>query len=329
MGKNKINITFSIVRVFAIISIACAHINIPQPVWVAKMMSTFGSVGVTIFIILSGYFYHSDKYKNILQMLSSKVKSIFIPWAVFGSLFYLWGAIVGGNGINPVLWITYILGYKTFFYYLSVLVLCYLIFFKRNKIVMYFMMCLNVISVYLTAMGLLDGIIQSLHITNYLNIFNWAGYFAIGYLLQEVKGEQIIDLLRRTMFFSTTISLVLYILICTFNIQNGYFSFIGMPYQLVTAMALMGISTYNIFDKSIVHKMSNLTFGVYLIHMFVVSIGIKLCGFSIPTKLSTPIVVVAICMLVLEIGHFISKKIHLEKLYCTLTGVRLDRNFKK
>ncbi len=326
---NKLNITFSVARVFAVLSIVSAHVNISEPGWVGKMINAFGSIGVVVFIILSGYFYHSEKYKSILEMLAEKSKTVIIPWFVFGSFYYLWSVFAGAKALSILSWIGYILGNGTFLYYLTVLILCYCIFYKRNKIVMYASMLLSVISVYLTAFGLLDRIIDALNITNYLNIFNWIGYFAIGYLLQEKKNQEIYDFLKQTMFVSISLFLVLYALICIFNIETGYFSYIGILYQLIGAWAIFSISTLPVFDKSIVHNISNMTFGVYLLHMITISSVLKICSVTNITKLFTPIAVIITCLVLLYAGYVIAKKLHLDNLYCILTGVRMKRNIKK
>ena len=64
-NSKKLNIAFSIARVFAIISVIAAHITLSEPHWVYKMINAIGSIGVVVFIILSGYFYKPEKYDNI------------------------------------------------------------------------------------------------------------------------------------------------------------------------------------------------------------------------------------------------------------------------
>lgn len=324
-----INTVFSIARVFAVISIVCAHVNIGQPEWGAKMINALGSIGVIVFIILSGYFYHSQKYENIFRMLKEKTKTIIVPWFIFGSFYYLRVAIAGAKEFNIFSWIEYVLGNGSFFYYLTMLMLCYFIFYKRNRIVMYVSMVLTVISVYMTAFGLLEGVTETLNITNYLNIFNWIGYFAIGYLMQEVKGQEIYDFLKQTRFVSIPLFLVLYAVICIFNVKTGYFSYIGLPYQLIGAWAILSTSTYSIFDKNYMHRISNMTFGVYLLHMFMISLVLKICSFTVITKLFAPVLVVLVCLVIFQVGYMIAQKLHLDNIYCTIFGIRAKRNIKK
>lgn len=331
MEKSNLNVVFSIARFFAIFSIASAHTTISGPYWAVNLLSALGSVGVIVFIILSGYFYRPEKYKNIGTFYKSKLKSIVIPWIVMGTLVFLFSAIVNGTGIGAVKWAQWIIGYKTYLYYLTVLMICYLIFWKKSKAVMHISAVLTVASVLLTASGVLDGVIKRLYLTNYLNIFNWIGYFAIGYYIQDIKPEKIYDFIRKTRVISAVLFIGVTVIISLFKeyTGSGYFSYIGIPYQLLGALAITGISTIGFSDRKSVHTISNMTFGIYLLHMALVGICYKLCSYTLITKLLCPAVVVAVSAVILYIGYTAAKLVKLDKLYCTLTGIRMDRNIKK
>lgn len=322
--KKQLNISFSVVRVFAVLSIVSAHIVIGSPVWLSRMINSFGSIGVVVFIILSGYFYHTEKYKNVFAMLKDKSFSIVIPWVVMGSFTYLYNAFAG-NGFDIKSWLLWIVGYKTFLYYLTMLMLCYMIFFKRNSITIYVSLLITVVSVYLTAYGVLDSAMKMLNITNYLNIFNWVGYFAIGCFMQEIDDEMIFNFLNKTKYIFAGLFVLCYALICVYDIKTGYFSYIGMPYQLLGAIAMTGVSTMDVLDKKIIHSISNMTFGIYLLHMPIIGLFDRIYNINIVTKFFAPIIVMLICLMILYTGYWISNRIKLNKLYSIATGVRLDR----
>lgn len=279
-SQGKINISFSIARVFAILSIVAAHVSIKSPELIAKIVSTGSSIGVITFIILSGYFYHSSKYNNVFSMLKGKAAAIFCPWLFMGSAVYLYNAILSGGGISPIKWILYIIGYKTYLYYLTVLVLCYLIFYKRNRTTMY-------ISMGITAV-----------------------------------------FLRKTRYIAIAIYLAMYAVIVILNIPTGYFSYIGMPYQLIGVWCILGISTFDFLDIKLLHKISNMTFGVYLLHMIIIGLSDRIYMLNSVTKLISPVIVAGFSLIVLYIGYFIASKIKLGDLYCTLTGIRMKRDIK-
>ena len=60
----RINKAFSISRVFAIMSVISAHISIGDDSSVYTILKTAASIGVIIFMILSGY-YNTKKYSNL------------------------------------------------------------------------------------------------------------------------------------------------------------------------------------------------------------------------------------------------------------------------
>ncbi len=326
-SNKKINIAFSVARVFAVISIISAHVNISSPKWADKMVSAIGSIGVIVFIILSGYFYRPEKYQNVFRMLLEKTKTVGIPWVVMGSLSFVSGAIVT-DSFSIVRWITYLLGYQSFLYYLPVLMICYIVFYRQSKIG--YMICgaMTVISVYATALGLLDGVTATLHLTNYLNIFNWIGYFGLGCYLRSVDKDKLYRFLRRSTVFSVPAFIVMYVLICIFQIKTGYFSYIGMPYQLVAALAIAGVSTAACLDHKVIHTVSNMTFTIYLVHMPLIGLIDVIFKLNIVTKLLAPLIILLSTVILLYIGYLCARLIKLEKLYGILTGMRIDRDIK-
>lgn len=326
--STELNIMFSIVRFLAIFSIISAHINISEPALTGKLISALGSIGVTAYMIMSGYFYNTGKY-SASKLLISKVKGILIPWLVMGTFAYLYNSVLGHKGISPVAWGSFLAGYKSYLYYLTMLALCYIIFYKRNNITLITAIVVNIASVYLTATGCLNGIIEKLHITNYLNIFNWAGYFAVGCMLRKVEPDKLFELFKRTRIAAVIICVLCYAAICAFSIQTGYFSYIGMPFQLIGVWFLCGVSTYPTLDNKQVHTMSNMTFGVYLIHMMIIGMTDGIYMINAATKLLSPVFVAAICFVLLYAGYIAAKLIHIDGIYCVVTGVRMKRNIKE
>ena len=327
-SKRQLNITFSIARVFAVLSIVAAHVSINGPEFITNMIRAVSSIGVTVFIILSGYFYRTQKYNSVFELLKDKFKTIIIPWLVMGTFTYVYYAVVSG-GFSVSKWILWLLGYKTFLYYLPMLMLCYIIFYKRNKITLYGAILITVISVYCTAFGFLDGTIDALHITNYLNVFNWVGYFAIGCLLQQLDPAEIYDFFKNNRVIILVTFLVCYVLVCVFGINTGYFSFAGMPFNVLGASTVAGISTVSWLDKKLLHNISNMTFGVYLIHMPIIGILDTVYNINVITQLLAPLIVTATSLVILYIGYLVAKVIHIDNLYSAVTGIRLSRNIKE
>ena len=329
VAQQNINISFSAARVFAIISIVAAHINFDAPENIFKIVNSIGSVGVIAFIVMSAYFFHSEKSANMGNFFLKKVKTIIIPWIFMGTIVFMYNAILAHKAITPISWLIFILGNKSFLYYLTMLMLCYIIFYKRNIITISVAFIVNIVSVYLTAAGKLNGIITDLHITNYLNIFNWVGYFALGCVLQNIKPEKLYRALTSVRIPVILVFAVCWAGICVFKIPTGYFSYVGMPFQLLGCAAIFCISTMGFQKYRVVHTISNMTFGIYLMHMIIIGLCDRLYLITTITKLFSPVIVVVICCVILYAGYIVCKLIKIDKLYCMLTGIRMNRNIKE
>jgi len=319
--QNKINNSFSVAKVFAIISIVSAHVGITSPQFLAKIISTFASCGVVIFMVLAGYFFNANKYHNILKFLQRKLYTIIIPWVVTGSIVYLI-RLVGGSEVTVSGWLQYILGYKTYLYFLPVLIVCYVLLYYHNKFFLYTAIVLNVISLVLTSTGYLDSVIEKLSITNYLNIFNWIGIFALGILLRYYPPDKLYKLLKNTRFIAIGLFIVVYIIICVFKVPTGYFSHIGLPFELLSLWSIFSLSTCDVFNKSVIHHISKLTFAIYLTHFLIIGLANNIYNINVITKSLSVFIVLIVNIVLIEVMLIISKKIKIEYLYKLLFGIR-------
>ena len=83
-GTNKVSSVFNISRLIAIISVITAHtpFNINNTV-LYDLIKRFSSIGVVVFIIVSGYYFNPQKYKTIGKFMKSKIATIILPWGFF------------------------------------------------------------------------------------------------------------------------------------------------------------------------------------------------------------------------------------------------------
>ncbi len=325
--NKKLNIAFSISRIFAILSVVSAHIMFETPVVLSKVFLTVGSIGVIVFMILSGYYYRTEKYIGICNMLKDKARSIGVPWLVMGTVSYLVFAIVNKD-LSIGGWVLYMLGKDSMMYYLTMLSLCYIIFFKQSKPLLLAAVGVTVVSVYASAFGCLDDVIYPLHMTHFLNIFNWVGYFALGCLLRGLKPERIYVFLQKSVFITLPLFLAAIALIVAFDIKTGYFSYVGMPFQLLGALTIAGVSTFKFLDCKPLHSLSNMTFGIYLIHTVILALINDFYEINAVLLALSPIISVLIAAGILLGGYGLSKLLHIEKIYMCATGVRMNRNIK-
>ena len=122
------SVMFTVARVFALISIVAAHIGFTEGTsyLLNKSYSVIASIGVIAFLFMSAYYYNPKKSGALLSgVLKKKIITIGIPWLFLGTLTYLYNAILSGN-LNAIEWVKWILGYKTYLYFLTVLFLCFI-----------------------------------------------------------------------------------------------------------------------------------------------------------------------------------------------------------
>ena len=75
--EQKISSIVMVARVFALVSIVCAHIGFTSnvPYIIAKLYSAVASIGVICYLICSAYYYNPKKY-TLIGLLKNKAKSI-------------------------------------------------------------------------------------------------------------------------------------------------------------------------------------------------------------------------------------------------------------
>ena len=80
--EADISKTFYVVRMFAIISVATAHLGTLDPAVVDTIKSMIGTIGVPVFLICSGYYFRrTDSWKDFFVQR----KKIIVPWLILGS----------------------------------------------------------------------------------------------------------------------------------------------------------------------------------------------------------------------------------------------------
>lgn len=322
-SQLSISNIFSTARIYALISIICVHIYFANGI-VSTLFNKVGSIGVITFLIMSGYFYRTNKFGSFKSMLKKKFNTVVIPWIVLGTLVWLYNFIQTKNTQNLLLgYINWIIGNSSYLYYLTVLFVCFLIFYKHNKTTLIIAIILNVLSIIMTEMGLLSNVLLVIRVSNYLNLFNWIGFFAFGILLQDVNEEQIIAFLQKTRFiFIILFNLILTTLIIFPSVNVHYFTILAILFEILGTLAIMGLSTFDLSKIKIFRVVSNYSFTIYLMHMVIIGTLDGLLAKYVILTLLSPLLIIVICYIVLWLVLFVSKKIKLEKLACLFLGVR-------
>ena len=177
----KISNTLYVIKAFAILSVITAHMTFSESYPVAEIVRTsLGQIGVVIFFVVAGYFYSRTKGDNI-QFWQRKIKTLIIPWLIFSTLVFLLSSFVFGDPNNLLFgFIKNYFGIGTVYWYMTVLTIMLFVFKYLNKSAfLYSCIVISLISIFLSILGIID---YYLVINQYLNVFNWIGFFAFGIL---------------------------------------------------------------------------------------------------------------------------------------------------
>lgn len=321
--KNSISGVFSTARIYCLISIVAAHLYFPGT-FSTIVLSRLGTVGVVGFLVMAGYFYRPSKFGSFRNMLKKKAITIGLPWLSMGFLTWIYNAILNPSRRSVFALLKWILGNETFLYYMPVLVFCFIIFYKHNTATLSVAILLNVASILFTAAGFIKPFTDMIHITAYLNVFNWIGFFAFGLLLQKVEEQKLTLFLTKYRFLFVTFFAVCYFLSLVFeDVKLDYFSFLAIPYELVGVLAVFSISTFQLTDKKFFANLSASSFAIYLIHMIFIGLLDGYLARFVMLKLLSPLIVIVSVHTCLMAGLWLSRRINVDKLYCMFTGVRI------
>ena len=308
-----------IARIIAIIAVVSAHINLSEYPRIDCLYGNIGICGVAVFLIISGYYYKKYSFK---EFFSKKIKRIVIPWIFVGSIVFLFTAIINKTPLSLETLLCWLFGYKTYLYYVVIQMLCYCVFYLSCPLFDTFAVVSTIVSLTLTQKGLLESTLIHMGLTNYLNLFNWIGFFAIGRIISRVKAESIIAILKKTKLYVLTIWIFVLFSLVYFKVTLTYFSLFGAVFSLLSAWMIFSITTTSILQAIPFKYLSCMTYSIYLLHMMFVGIVEKLCFVYITSASVTNIAVVCVTAIALIIGYFVTRRFGIENIYMLLFGIK-------
>ena len=269
-----------ILKFYAICLVALVHsyfkaIDINSLVFVLTKISC---VGVFIFFILSGYFFHPKK-----GFWKKKLLAIIVPWCICAIIMYGYQCFHHNQIFTAKGVINYFVGNGSFLYFLSMLMACYGLcyFYKKFFWIIFCFMGATVISVFLTSLDILPHSVFSqrwffTYLNPYLNVFNWIGFFSIGILIQQTdKLGQLFQISRKYWYFLLLLySLILFI---SYQYEYGfvYWTSLAIPNILLVTlifMALAQIPLYRLkYLELVCVKMGAITLPIYMYHETIIN----------------------------------------------------------
>ena len=314
------------VKFFAILSVICAHCSSVSANhsfmdnFVSYVLDSIGSVGVGIFLFISGYLFY-DTRRTFKDFFTSKLKTIVIPWLFCGTAVYLYVKFrKGGLGITS--WIKWISGVDTYLYYLTVLFMLYLLcyFIRKNKIAKYMIILFSVISNIFTSFGIF-GVVSP-----YLNPFNFSFFFVLGLICSENNLiETVFDFSKKICVYTSLLYLIVVIILAYFDVCVTYFNYFYILIELLAIISAMGLSDLiSVRRENAICDIGKLSFSIYLLHMPIAGIIANIFGridFFILT-LIRPIIVLVITYMAIKLVLKVVQKTPFKSVVNILIGTR-------
>ena len=237
-------------RIFAIFSVVCAHAasideGASQANVIASMLlGCVSAMGVPLFFIISGYLYEKTS-KSFVEFWLSRFKMVIVPWLFCETGLWLY-VVLRKGGITFFNWLKFVIGYQSTAYYLTLLILFYILFWKVKKVrwILFGAAGLSAIQIICTGWNIqplagLSGIFG----TAYLNPFHFMIYFCVGILIGSYNiWDVLIEKSAKYLPVSMPCSIAMIIL----HIQKGwgfsYFSQYTLLNTFLSTITIMGIA---------------------------------------------------------------------------------------
>ena len=311
ISKKESNMLYCL-KAFAILSVVSAHMPFGGDTIAEFVRISFSQIGVIIFFISSGFFY-SRKRNDEKCFWKKKTKYLFIPWVLWSSIVYLISAFISRsfNGF-PLSYIKAILGIGNVYWYLSVLVILFILFkyiyFYTHNWPLYLCIVISIVSIYLSAFG----VIKYVYLSHYYNVLNWIGFFALGIL---IRRKNWISKLAQIPFFSVAIvawALLVLMVVKRGTMFDGYIDVYSLPIELCGFVSFLFLS--KILSKSrLLVDLGKKSFLIYLMHLQIAGAINTRLPYNTLFYILRPFIAVTVCYLLTKIFEFLINKLQLNK----------------
>lgn len=301
------------IKAFAVIAIVACHCThtAENPGKINQIATSFFNIwigyGVPIFYLLSGYVFSANS--KFVDFLKKKAYTVLIPWIVTGTAVWLYVVLrKGGIGIRE--WFGYLFLRESYLYFLTDLVIFWLLFFfaMKKKTVFYVFIGYLFVAYLVGCMGF--DVLQKPFLVIGVNYFHLM-YFTVGTLLRRCLNTEHLDV-------RFIIGLPLFILLKVFSgkfsslnigILEGIYSYLMLFSLLVGLYAAAGLINGKV--KEVIMLTGMYSFSVYLLHMPVAGVVSNLLNRSEAFAVLTfirPLIVTGITMLFIILATKIIKK---------------------
>ncbi|MCI6850535.1 MAG: acyltransferase [Clostridiales bacterium] len=273
---SSLSNTFYAYKAMAILFVVMMHcIYSTRPV--SRVAGAFGILGVPIFFFTSGFFF--DRREATKVFWKKKMRSIVIPWLLYGTLLYLFACALNNFSKVEIPFLKWIIGNGSWLYYVPVLIQCFILFrICDNK---WFDMVVFLLFILSNVLCVLDIIDHLPWYTKYQMVFNWCGFFQLGMIARK-NILAVMTLLNRKPVKAAIVGLWILSAIYYFTTDFvGYWSPVALVHELLGIVAFFVIADTCLKKANLLVDIGKNTYVIFFLHM----------QFGIPTvrRIFTPL----------------------------------------
>ncbi len=273
---SSLSNTFYAYKAMAILFVVMMHcIYSTRPV--SRVAGAFGILGVPIFFFTSGFFF--DRREATKVFWKKKMRSIVIPWLLYGTLLYLFACALNNFSKVELPFLKWIIGNGSWLYYVPVLIQCFILFrICDNK---WFDMVVFLLFILSNVLCVLDIIDHLPWYTKYQMVFNWCGFFQLGMIARK-NILAVMTLLNRKPVKAAIVGLWILSAIYYFTTDFvGYWSPVALVHELLGIVAFFVIADTCLKKANLLVDIGKNTYVIFFLHM----------QFGIPTvrRIFTPL----------------------------------------
>ena len=287
--------TINVMRSMAIFFVICAHVNnysekASDAVQACSLVLQCVMLpGVFIFFFLAGYCLGYNK-RCLSAYMTHKLQTIVFPWFVTGTLVFLW-VYLRKHSISFQMiseYMTFILGFRTYLWYMTVLMLLYFVFFLATN------WCVRLLLLTFSCLSFVFVSKWQPYVWNwggdYLNIMNYYPFFIMGFIVHCLFNKNVYAniLVRRVKtyllknskwlaFICGSISIWMIYFILYKQVQMSYWNYKILPFVMTVLLAVCFFS-YILKDSKMLNDIGKHSFSIYLLHMPVAGIVVNVCN---------------------------------------------------
>lgn len=316
---GEISQSLYVLKALAIVCVAAAHCGSFAYPLAETIRGLIATLGVPVFFICSGFFFNREEYA--WKFWSKKLKGIVIPWILWGALTYVLISFLGHTAMNWEAGIRWIVGYKTWLYFVPALIVSFAIFrMVKTNWWIYLNIAISVVSWALTYAGVIQ---VTKYLTLYQNPLNYTMFFALGMLLRKRDLTEIAEV----RLWAKIAVLAAFLCVGAFYWMTGNIGYWGnllsIPFELL-GVFLLFIAAYALRKSTLLIQVGKTTYFIYFAHMIIGSgIANAILWNHLPAELGAmeclvvfvkPALTVLICFVMCVIIRWVAKVIPLEKL---------------